>query len=157
MANEKRLIDANALQRLLLPIAIGLENEYGCLGGAVSGVMKHIDNAPTVDAYTEEQVESLVKKVKQLEIDNQELETEYAWLKSCLNCKIRRECPRHCGKVVHDCDHWVYGDNVVHGHWEKGNKANWQMPLCSACKAQATARYAYCPKCGAKMDGDGNG
>ena len=45
-----RLIDADALQRLLLPIATGLEKEYGSLGGAVSGVMLHIDNAPTVDA-----------------------------------------------------------------------------------------------------------
>ena len=50
MASEKRLFDANALQRLLLPIATGLEKEYGSLGGAVSGVMLHIDNAPTVDA-----------------------------------------------------------------------------------------------------------
>ena len=50
MATEKRLIDANALQNLLLPIAIGLEKEYGSLGGAVSGVMMHVDDAPTVDA-----------------------------------------------------------------------------------------------------------
>lgn len=46
----KRLIDANALQNLLIPIAISLEYEYGSLGGAVSGVMKHIDNMPTIDA-----------------------------------------------------------------------------------------------------------
>ena len=50
MATEKRLIDANALQNLLLPIAMGLEKEYGSLGGAITGVMMHIDNAPTVDA-----------------------------------------------------------------------------------------------------------
>lgn len=45
-----RIIDADALQNLLLPVAIGLEKEYGSLGGAVSGVMQHVDNAPTVDA-----------------------------------------------------------------------------------------------------------
>ena len=45
---------------------------------------------------------------------------------------------------------------VVHGYWEKGKKPNWQMPMCSACKAQATTRSSYCPHCGAKMDGDGN-
>ena len=45
-----RLIDADALQNILLPITTALENEYGSLGGAVSGCMKHIDNAPTVDA-----------------------------------------------------------------------------------------------------------
>lgn len=49
-ASEKRLIDANALQRVLLPITSALEHEYGSLGGAVSGVMKHIDSAPAVDA-----------------------------------------------------------------------------------------------------------
>ena len=48
--NEKRLIDANALQRVLLPITFALEHEYGSLGGAVSGVIKHIDSAPTIDA-----------------------------------------------------------------------------------------------------------
>lgn len=47
---EKRLIDAYALQNILLPIITALEHEYGSLGGAVSGCMKHIDNAPTVDA-----------------------------------------------------------------------------------------------------------
>ena len=45
-----RLVDADALQNILLTIATALEHEYGSLGGAVSGCMKHIDNAPTVDA-----------------------------------------------------------------------------------------------------------
>ena len=45
-----RLIDADALQNILLPITLALEHEYGSLGGAVSGCMKHIDNAPTIDA-----------------------------------------------------------------------------------------------------------
>ena len=45
-----RLIDADALQNILLPITTALEHEYGSLGGAVSGCMKYIDNAPTVDA-----------------------------------------------------------------------------------------------------------
>lgn len=49
---EKRLIDAYALQNILLPITTALEHEYGSLGGAVSGCMKHIDNAPTVDAVS---------------------------------------------------------------------------------------------------------
>ena len=44
------LIDADALQCILLPITTALEHEYGSLGGAVSGCMKHIDNAPTIDA-----------------------------------------------------------------------------------------------------------
>ena len=126
---------------------------------------------PTVvDAYTEEQVASILEKVKQLEISNQELETEYAWLKSCLNCKIRRECPRHCGKVVHDCDHWEYGDNaveVVHGEWFVIEDDYFDLVelKCSVCGESwgfedyedcIPANYHYCPNCGAKMDGDGN-
>lgn len=45
-----RLIDADALQNILLTITTALEHEYGSLGGAVSRCMKHIDNAPTIDA-----------------------------------------------------------------------------------------------------------
>ena len=48
-----------------------------------------------------------------LEAATKEMRTENVWLKSCLNCKIRKECPRHCGKVVHGCDHWEYGDSTV--------------------------------------------
>ena len=50
MANEKLLIDANALIRRLFPIAMNLAKEYGSLGGAVSGVIGHIYDEPTVDA-----------------------------------------------------------------------------------------------------------
>ena len=46
---------------------------------------------------------------------------------------------------------------VVHGWWMPGNKANPQMPVCSSCKSFATRKSNYCPNCGAKMDGDGNG
>ena len=56
---------------------------------------------------------------------------------------------------VEDCP-TVDAVEVVHGHWENGKGPNWQMPMCSACKAQSTTRSSYCPKCGAKMDGDGN-
>lgn len=45
-----RLIDADALLDKLLPIASGLAHEYGSLGGAVSGVMRHIEAAQTIDA-----------------------------------------------------------------------------------------------------------
>lgn len=56
---------------------------------------------------------------------------------------------------VEDCP-TVDAVEVVHGYWEKGKKPNWQMPMCSACKAQATTRSSYCPHCGAKMDGEDN-
>lgn len=50
MENEKRLIDANSLSRRLFPIAMNLAKEYGSIGGAVSGVIGHIYDEPTVDA-----------------------------------------------------------------------------------------------------------
>ena len=52
---------------------------------------------------------------------------------------------------------------VVHGRWEQG------YPIfCSVCGGAAATEYEdanryeawlspYCPNCGAKMDGDGNG
>ena len=59
MENEKRLIDANALQRVLLPITSALEHEYGSLGGAVSGVIKHIGSAPTIYAVPVSELKKL--------------------------------------------------------------------------------------------------
>ena len=44
---------------------------------------------------------------------------------------------------------------VVHGHWIEGSDGS---VMCSKC--EQVIRYEigyYCPKCGAKMDGDGNG
>ena len=46
---------------------------------------------------------------------------------------------------------------VVHGRWEKRGKHDWR---CSVCKIGVPYSYTghhYCPNCGAKMDGDGNG
>ena len=80
-----RLIDADALQNILLPITTALEHEYGSLGGAVSGCMKHIDNAPTIDA-------TLVVR--------------------CKECKYRDGTPGQpnimCGQM-HDDDFCSYG------------------------------------------------
>ena len=109
-----------------------------------------IDDVTTVDAFMEEQ------------------QKEIAWLKSCLNCKIRKECPRHCGKVVHNCDHWEYGDStvdaveVIHAHyeWHGGDDDCMVYGFCSNChngyEEDLAMVYKYCPNCGAKMDGDGN-
>ena len=51
---------------------------------------------------------------------------------------------------------------VVHGQWEKASET---MPIyrCSICKERNLFKNGsnilsnYCPNCGAKMDGDGNG
>ena len=51
---------------------------------------------------------------------------------------------------------------VVHGRFELIEKAGVDYWSCSACKEIVDEyyhkpKYKYCPNCGAKMDGDGNG
>jgi hypothetical protein len=52
---------------------------------------------------------------------------------------------------------------VVHGRWEKEYDSNgvdrgWKCSHCKRSVYQMTFEpYEYCPHCGAKMDGDGNG
>ena len=160
MANEKRLIDANALIEHLERC---MASSKGLFSSVCVAIKCYVEQMPTVDAHTNEQVANIVEKVKQLEISNQELETEYAWLKSCLNCKIRKECPRHCGKVVHDCDHWEYGDNaveVVHSFWDDSGRyvfpSGRKAICCDICKCALSVgeynrfKWNYCPVCGAK-------
>ena len=101
--NAMRLIDLDAIKPINFP-----STEMDGLD-----VVRYLSTLPTVDAYSEEQVDSIIQKADLLEIENRNLTEEVDWLKNCLNCEIRKECPRHCGKVVHGCDHWVYGDSVV--------------------------------------------
>ena len=166
MGNIKRvLIDRNTLVG-----KDGLFSKRGCTGNCqhcnlwTEEGCRVILEAPTVDAYTEEQVAQIIKQADKLAAKANELEKEVVWLKSCLNCKIRNVCPRHCGKVVHGCDHWEYGNNaveVVHGYWVS-DKAD-ILFHCSECETQISTDWDYddliwnyCPNCGAKMDGDGN-
>ena len=46
---------------------------------------------------------------------------------------------------------------VRHGHWtdDIGIEGAWNY--CSVCGEQAIDLYDYCPNCGARMDGKGNG
>ena len=161
MATEKRLIYYDVLIKHLDSC---IKEGKGLFKSVCVAIKCFVEQMPTVDAYTEEQVDSIIKKADLLEIENLNLEQEVDWLKNCLNCEIRKECPRHCGKVVHGCDHWEYGDNaveVVHGYWVS-DKAD-ILFHCSECETQISTdwdyddlTWNYCPNCGAKMDGDGN-
>ena len=53
---------------------------------------------------------------------------------------------------------------VVHGRWKPTMFGNLRIATCSACGEKQglyiggrIPNYNYCPNCGAKMDGDGNG
>ena len=109
MANEKRLIDANALidslEKWLSDTEV-LGNAH--IYNAIEDCLCEVDTMPTVDAV----------------------------------------------EVVHG--EWLYGER---------NKAERTLIVeCSECGATFNLpmfdfgmRYNYCPNCGAKMDGDGNG
>lgn len=48
---------------------------------------------------------------------------------------------------------------VVHGYWIK-NSGNSYTVKCSICKSERISSdswFEYCPRCGAKMDGETNG
>ena len=46
---------------------------------------------------------------------------------------------------------------VRHGRWTDGTGIEGAWNYCSVCGEQAIDLYDYCPNCGAKMDGKGNG
>ena len=47
---------------------------------------------------------------------------------------------------------------VVHGKWVDNGIPESMLSLCSVCGFTCGAyTFNYCPNCGAKMDGDGNG
>ena len=104
MANEKRLIDANAL-------ILAIRDDAEIVGKHYARIKMHINGAPTVDAV-----------------------------------------------------------EVVHGRWEDAHEiksfrhTNIPVVKCSKCECYFCDiinnhhyMYHYCPNCGAKMDGDGNG
>lgn len=61
--------------------------------------------------------------------------------------------------LLHEESCTVDAEEVVHGRWEKYQR----FVICSNCDTgwpyykNDTDRFRYCPNCGAKMDGDGNG
>jgi len=101
MANEKRLIDANALlekMQFRLPV---VDIASKCISDCVAIARKTIVDAPT-----------------------------------------------------------VYAVEVVHGRWETiAQKTVSRLSRCTACGFEKYNIHwcNYCPNCGAKMDGDGNG
>ena len=46
---------------------------------------------------------------------------------------------------------------VVHGRWEQARYTEAPLHICSECDKPEYKQHNYCPNCGAKMDGDGDG
>ena len=98
---------------------------------------------------------------------------EYIKRQTIMEFPIRKD---HCDKE-HANEHFIFGIESVleyvenlpaadvapvrHGRWlDSKHKifSNTYDYVCSNCGCDyALAKYNYCPNCGAKMDGDGNG
>ena len=103
MVNEKRLIDANALDEKVGKLA----ERYAAQGRMVVAedynfIRTVLMTAPTVDAV----------------------------------------------EVVHG--RWVMKETMIRSPFAKN-------AYCSVCLEETSYAHNYCPNCGAKMDGDGNG
>ena len=61
--------------------------------------------------------------------------------------------PGRARKLIADAP-TVDAVEVVHGRWSFIGE---NCCVCSVCHKHAIADYYFCPECGAKMDGDGNG
>lgn len=160
-----RLIDADALQNILLTISTALEHEYGSLGGAVSGCMKHIDNAPTVDAVPVVRCRECKQEGGVMD-EYIEREATIKLLRSLGSRDYRREkgTIQDAIKMISSSEYTPAADvaPVRHGRWiDKGEYA-----VCTECGGRSGTQYdgvepiplmtQFCPNCGAKMDG-GNG
>ena len=110
------------------------------------------------EMYTREQVEHIIEKAETLETEVNELRKQTAYLKSCINCKIRKKCKSHSTKVLHDCDHWEHGEPTGRGEWIVCGDGEYVPSMCTVCgkiSSWHTVQSAkYCPNWGAEMDGN---
>lgn len=105
--NRKLVYDAaDAIKKLQIS---NDELEY-----TLAGVMHSVDKWLVGDDFEHDEVqraaimrEKTLQIIEKLDARNTELLKEIAWLKSCKNCKIYADCPRHCSLTVHGCDHWI--------------------------------------------------
>ena len=84
----------------------------------------------------------------------------------CLNCDTKDyDCyTGYCEEFTRWRLSPVDAVEVVHGRWiEKQEAIPWceddaeVYTVCSVCESYSPGESNYCPNCGAKMDGDGNG
>ena len=81
-----RLIDADALRQRI-------ESDFYWNRGSAISSQEAIDDAPTVNAYTVEQVGEIIRQAEVAKDENGTLRTGLEFLKNCINCKIRNTCP----------------------------------------------------------------
>ena len=72
-------------------------------------------------------------------------------------CVIVECFPADDAKEIVDQIPTVDAVEVVHGRWTYTDGEYEIYMICSECGWDSDFRTNYCPNCGAKMDGDGNG
>ena len=150
-----RLIDANALTEQLNEYIQENREENCCANNFAADVCEvlkdiYVKEAPTVDAVEMKEVYEIVYKLE------------------CLLChatgnkysKAGYDLDDMCRMVtdyIEECCQEAVDEAVVHGRWRRvfDDSAGW-VDMCSNCKEFGDTT-PYCPNCGAKMDGDGNG
>ena len=123
MANEKRLIDANATEKVMNERYKALAAEYGHYDHYTTGygdALCVVEDAPTVDAVEVVHGKWIIDKWHSVS-SNPYMDDNYHTHADCSECDFR------IGSL---------------------NNSFW-YPEIKTTK--------YCPNCGAKMDGDGNG
>ena len=81
----------------------------------------------------------------------------------CRNC-FHEYCYQNCKEFIEWFNNTVDAVEVVHGEWIRNEDDECCWYTCSECAEYPMRdRWGeekltdYCPNCGAKMDGDGNG
>ena len=151
MANTKRLIDAYDFYKKFAndtpTITVGAQRYV-----ATWRISDLIADAPTVDAVDAREYYSIVSKLEGLlchATGNQYSKAGYS-LESMM---------RMVTDYIEECCEEAVNDAAVHGQWIEYNT----FMTCSECDTDwfyednDCDRLKYCPNCGAKMDGDGNG
>lgn len=93
------------------------------------------------------------------------IDREKVYENACAGCTRHGEKPGEC-YLDEPCERLIFAFTVaksvdavevVHGRWIDAREYCGDY-MCSNCDAlYGTNKFKYCPNCGAKMDGDGNG
>ena len=175
---QKRMIDANALMEKIDRMIDYCEKDSKVNGlTALFQVVDAILDCPTVDAVEvircrDCQMESTCKVTQRLGADGfcsygerrKKMKHDLISRKALLEAydKAHKGTPGGARKLIEEAP-GVDAVDVVHGRYKQvDHDGSWRVDMCSICHKRVyyvdyDQPYQYCPNCGAKMDGEGNG
>jgi hypothetical protein len=154
MATEKRLIDANAL-------VMDLRRAEGFRFDDKMFAVDIVNGQDTVDAVEAAEYDAVVEKLENLlchATGGKYSKAGYSW----------EDMERMVTDYIEECCREAIDEEVGHAYWIGRQLDNFRKyeVKCSECGWTGIENYdsyvdpsdfSYCPNCGAKMDGDGNG